>query len=186
MNSCTARMEKKQTDLVRTEKNIKMNQESTREKISEIDRRLSVVQTKSSTSQDVEQELLTLRQQIGCLLNETLVLQGNQAELEDRLRQGNLLFYGFEDVSDGRDANECCLRILNLGISSDNIEYVHRIGTFLSNKCRPVIVKFSSYKIKQQILFSSAKLKTCDISEDFFLASRQARKKLVEFGRAKK
>lgn len=72
---------------------------------------------------------------------------------------------------------------LKLSVPKDMIQRAHRIGVFSDGKERPVIVKFSSFKLKQAVLLSSAKLKdeSVSISEDYSFATRQARKKLVEF-----
>lgn len=62
---------------------------------------------------------------------------------------------------------------------------VHRIGTLSASKPRPIIMKFGSFKTRDKVLSARAKLKESGISvsEDFSLATREARKKLSEFAK---
>lgn len=62
----------------------------------------------------------------------------------------------------------------------------HRLGGFIVNKCRPVIVKFTSFKTKESVFSSQQKLKSVglSVSGDFSFATRHARRKLVEFGKS--
>lgn len=65
------------------------------------------------------------------------------------------------------------------------IERAHPLGRFATGKCRPVIVKFSSYKSKESVILSQQKLKAIGLSVscDFLLATRQTRRKLILFGK---
>lgn len=56
-------------------------------------------------------------------------------------------------------------------------------ATKKTGTCRPVIVKFSRFKLRQQVLFKRATFKGINVSvtEDFSIATRVARKKLFEF-----
>lgn len=77
---------------------------------------------------------------------------------------------------------------MNITIDSSKIERAHRIGKYDSGKCRPVMVKFTFFKDKQQIIGNSPKLKGTNfaVREDFSLQTRLARKKLLEFAKPKK
>lgn len=69
---------------------------------------------------------------------------------------------------------------------SGSISRTHRLGVFSATKIRPIIVKFSSSKVRDRILSRKAKLKSSGVSvgEDFCRTTRQSRKKLIEFGNA--
>lgn len=77
---------------------------------------------------------------------------------------------------------------LNLGTDDERISRAHRLGKFTPGKCRPVIIKFASSKLREGILAARAKLRACDVSvnEDFSKATRSVRKKLFEYRKASK
>nr|XP_037276014.1 uncharacterized protein LOC119168726 [Rhipicephalus microplus] len=113
-------------------------------------------------------------------------------EAENRLRRSNLLFFGIEDdpnenwaVSEDKIVKFCSDH-LGTSISSPQLERVHRLGRFNTDRRRPIIVKFTFFKDKEQILSKSRKLKGTNfyIREDFSMKTRQARQKLLEFAKA--
>lgn len=67
-------------------------------------------------------------------------------------------------------------------LPENSIERAHRLGQLAPNKCRPIIVKFSGYK---KILSARVKLREINVtvSEDFSPATRNARRKLIEFAK---
>lgn len=191
VNSRTAKMEQDQSNLISTVNDIKKSQASIENKITDMDRRLIAVESKTSSSDAIQHDLCDLRRLTDSLKDENSRLRVSHAELEDRSRRDNLLFYGLTDSpsESWNQTEEKLMTVvsdtLNLPIPTDSIERAHRLGAFADNKCRPVIVKFLSFKMKQQILFSSAKLKSSGItvSEDYSISTRQARRKLVEFAK---
>lgn len=191
VNSRTVKMEKDQSSLISTVNDIKKSQELIESKITDIDKRLTAAESKSSSSDLLQQDLSLLRQMTDSLIDENSRLRASQAELEDRSRRDNLLFYGLTDAHSETWAQteekllNAVSTSLNFSISSESIERAHRLGVFSDNKCRPVMVKFLSFKLKQQILFSSAELKPSGItfSEDYSVPTRQARRKLIEFAK---
>ncbi|XP_037515597.1 uncharacterized protein LOC119392168 [Rhipicephalus sanguineus] len=118
-------------------------------------------------------------------------LRAKQAELEYMQRRYNLLFYGLPDAQSvsWAQSEEKLINVhspsLKVPPSEILVERAHRLGGFSSNKCRSIIAKFSSFKLKQQIRISSSKLKeeNITVSEDYSPATRLARKKLSEFGK---
>lgn len=107
------------------------------------------------------------------------------------MRRCNLLFFGISDedkeswaTTEGK-VIALCTDKLETTTTSSQFERVHRLGKFASNKCRPIIAKFTFFKDKQEILTRAHKLKNSGISirEDFSLATRQARRKLLQFAR---
>ncbi|XP_075534599.1 uncharacterized protein LOC142568604 [Dermacentor variabilis] len=120
--------------------------------------------------------------------SESIALASRLDDLEDRSRRHNLLFFGIPDgVSETWTQSEkhiCELlsRHLNLRITDGTVERAHRLGAYT----RPIIVKFSSFKTKENILSQKSKLKSTgvSISEDFCRATRLTRKKLLEFGKS--
>ena len=119
-------------------------------------------------------------------------------DLEDRSRRSNLVFYNFPEAEDGEEDN-CERRVYNLlenlGIFPRDHEIwmdrAHRLGkkrTGNDVKPRPIIVKFTYYKQKQQILNSGSKFRHCpvNVSEDFSRETLEVHKKLFNHGKAAK
>ncbi|XP_077516847.1 uncharacterized protein LOC144127802 isoform X1 [Amblyomma americanum] len=191
VNSRTAKMELEQSHLIASISEMKLNQESMIRNIADIDARLSAVESKSSASDAAHGELRILRELTDQLVNENNKLRLGQAELEDRQRRDNLLFFGVPDsLSETWDETEEKLLNLVSGcfdpvLTNDMFERTHRIGVFSDKKCRPIVVKFRSFKTKQQIPVQSTKLinKKVTVSEDYSLQTRVARKKLVQFAK---
>ncbi|KAH9375047.1 hypothetical protein HPB48_018048 [Haemaphysalis longicornis] len=112
-------------------------------------------------------------------------------EFEDRSRRENLIFYGLPDSQteswvESENKIRDVLFILGTPLSEGAIERAHRLGKFDHNKTRPIITKFSSFKIKDLVFSSRSTLKPSkvNITEDFCVATRKLRKKLTEFGSA--
>lgn len=74
---------------------------------------------------------------------------------------------------------------MSLTIPTHGIARAHRIGAPDKDKIRPIVVKFTNDKTKDQVLSAKSTLKGTDITvtEDFCPSTRHARKKLVEFAK---
>lgn len=102
-----------------------------------------------------------------------------------------MLFFGLEDDEKEKwDDSEqkiitFCAQKLDVTITESHFERVHRLGKFALNKRRPIVAKLAFFKDKQRILASAHKLKgsTYSIREDFSVATRLARRKLLEFAK---
>lgn len=79
-----------------------------------------------------------------------------------------------------------CRSLLEHEVDPNQIERARRLGSFVHNRNRPIIVKFHAFKQKEAILSKAFKLKGKDVSigEGFSPAIRDARTKLLEFGRS--
>lgn len=124
--------------------------------------------------------------------DENAQLHARLDDFEDRSRRENLIFYGVADsASETWSQSEVKIReilssFLSVSIPDEGISRAHRLGSYITNKCRPIIVKFSSNKFKDSILASKKNLRTSgvSISEDFCKTTRNSRKKLLEYGKA--
>ncbi|KAH8025484.1 hypothetical protein HPB51_008399 [Rhipicephalus microplus] len=113
-------------------------------------------------------------------------------DAEDRLRRCHLVFYGIsegesESWSDSEKlVTDICTR--KIALEPKDIHTAHRIGKIARDKKRPIIVNFSSFKTKDDILSKAFKLKgtTVSISEDFCAATRSIHRELVRFARKQK
>lgn len=197
LNSRSQRFETGQTELKTSIDEVKQGQKTIDDKITNIGERLTSVENKAGT---MESELDALRRENRDQRNANAALHSRLDEMEDQSRRNNLLFYGIPDsVSETwsqaeekvKNALALCFdrgsAELTANTLSFDVERAHRLGQFFANKCRPVIVKFSSFKTKEQVMQLRAKLKlNCiGISEDFCPATRLARRNLIEFGKTR-
>ncbi|XP_029850826.2 uncharacterized protein LOC115332556, partial [Ixodes scapularis] len=131
--------------------------------------------------------------QLTTALNELSQLKTPCDDAEGSSRRNNLLFSGVSDTDRETWAQSeglvtgLCSRNLGINVELSKIEREHRLGAFNPQKCRPKIVKFSSFKDKKGILSSAFKLKgtRVAISEDFPISVRLARHQLLDFSKPK-
>ncbi|XP_077516720.1 uncharacterized protein LOC144127627 [Amblyomma americanum] len=192
LNTRTAKMQLDQKAFIKSIDDFKKSQLKLEEDLSEMNKRLTNVERKTVTIDETEKKVHPFQQLVDQLSCEYSQLRARLSELEDRQRRDNLLFYGIPDAQSESwaQSEEKLVKVLSscLEIPSSEIliDRAHRLGRFASEKCRPIIAKFSSFKVKQRILLNCSKLKDekITLSEDFSFATRHARKKLVEFGKS--
>lgn len=108
--------------------------------------------------------------------------------LENQSRRSNVVFYNI-DEKEGESWSECEGAVIKLAkekmgvpVESRDIERAHRLGKKSKGRHRPIIVKFLSFKTKEEILANSNKLRGSNItvSEDFSARVRAVRKELIQ------
>ena len=95
-------------------------------------------------------------------------------DLEQHGRKDSVRMFGVRDLNQQETAEKTVdvvvdvLSRINLKISKNDISIAHRLGRFVQNKPRPIIVKFKSRIHKNQVLYQRRKLKGTGmgISED--------------------
>ena len=116
------------------------------------------------------------------------------ADLEDRSRRQNLLFYGIEE-KDKETAQECETflsdLILEKGLMEREdvwIDRAHRIGKKQEGKNRPIIAKFTYYKQKEEIRGNGRKLARTGItmSSDYSKLTTEKNKTIYKFAKKAK
>lgn len=123
---------------------------------------------------------------------EIATLRACTDDAENRQRRNNLLFLGLPDSKSEtwKESEEAvvlfCSDKLGVVLDPDNIDHAHRLGSFVENKTRPIMVRFVRFKDRESVLTSGIKLKDTGFSvrEDFSRPVRIARKKLLEYGKA--
>lgn len=171
---------------------LKQNQDELTQKLSDLTDRVTTVESliEINGTQPPTSDIFPLVS--NAVRIENAQINSRLNDLEDRSRRDNLLFYGVQDhPSETWAESEAHIRNLvsghlNMALTDDAIARAHRLGAFVPNKTRPIIAKFSSFKSKENILSQKSKFKTAGVSvgEDFCRATRQSRKKLVEYGKA--
>ncbi|XP_029830951.3 uncharacterized protein LOC115315791 [Ixodes scapularis] len=173
---------------------LKEKQKQSEQTVSTLEERLNKLASElDALKQKDTSSAATTEPQLTAALNELSQLKTRCDDAEGRSRRCNLLFFGITDADKETWAqSEClvtslCSEKLNVQVESSRIERAHRLGAFDPQKCRPIIVKFSSFKDKDSVLSSAHKLKgtRVAISEDFPISVRLARRHLLDFARPK-
>lgn len=193
-NERCIRIETNQSSMSQALSDLKVSHETVATAVADITVRLQTVEKRISDLPNVQQELSITRQSLIRVEQETIDLQARLDEAEDRSRRDNVLFYGLPDVPDEKahQSEEKIITMardrLDVRLSPDDIARAHRIGRYLAGKNRPLIAKFSNSKSKMLLLSKKSILRGSGIglSEDFSVSTREARKKLTEFGIALK
>lgn len=178
-----------QVELVADVKSIKTGQKNIETKIGHIQKRLDALEEKTKVLDNFNTNLVEIQDSVKVLTTQHDSMESRLDELEDRSRRDNLLFYGIPDSRESWEQSEAHVKsILTNALDTmpeNSIERAHRLGPLTPNKCRPIIVKLSGYKIKDKILSARAKLREINVtvSEDFSPATRIARRKLIEFAK---
>lgn len=144
---------------------------------------------KSGTFEHFGQELSRIDASVEQLATAHNAITSRLDEFEDRSRRDNLIFHGIADSKESWEQTELKLvteltQVID-SFPTGSIERAHRLGTYLPGKSRPIIAKFSSYKVKEKTLSFRTQLKNnITVSEDFSVTTRNARKKLLNFGKS--
>lgn len=192
LNTRSVQIQESQSGILSSINEIKQNQESLRATVADMNLRLVTVESNALNVEQLKAAVVEVRGVANNAQKENRVLQARLDEAEDQSRRDNLIFFGVSDtVSETWAQTEARIlsifqTSLNVQITGDSIVRAHRLGNFTQNKCRPIIVKFASFKLRDQILLARTGLKALriSVSEDFSLATRNARKQLIEFGKA--
>lgn len=171
---------------------LRPNQEALAQRVSDLAMRLAMVESAIENIESAPSAADIPQIVNEAIKSESLALTSRLSELEDRSRRDNLLFYGISDNQQEtwEDSEKLICDLLSrhfqIQLKGDEIDRAHRLGPFVRNKARPIIVKFASFKTKGGILAQKAKLKGSNISigEDFCRETRHSRKKLLEFAKA--
>lgn len=119
------------------------------------------------------------------LLNVTRKLEEQVDRLENQSRRNNIVVYGVQEVEE-ENWNKTENILINLikeklkiNLQEQSIERAHRLGKIKTGK-RPIIAKFSSFKVKEEIIRNAKMLKNTGlaVSEDFSRRVKEERNNL--------
>ncbi|CAN7978244.1 unnamed protein product, partial [Ixodes persulcatus] len=190
--SILPKLEKCQDSLLTELTTIKQNQLTVNTKLDALTGKITALETEMASFGTVKVEIQTIKDVTSELAKQVDHLSVLQDDLENRSRRCNLIFYGIKDDQNETWSQaqskvmETCEAKLGTKLSASDIERSHRLGRFRSDKLRPIIVNFLSFKTKQHILSLGFKLKDSGIaiSEDFSEKVRYERKQLLQFGKS--
>lgn len=183
-----------QASLLAEVKSIKDKLSETDIMFTEIKERLSKIEDDCSSLKSVKSEIQTVQNLAEGNASNIARLMSRIDDSDDRARRSNLLFFGVADNTNETWAQSessvinLCSTNLQIDVVPRDIERAHRLGKFVAGKNRPIIVKFSHFKVKDAILSSAKFLKGTDfsISEDYSPNTRSARKSLLQFAKSQK
>ena len=127
-------------------------------------------------------------------VKKTAQVADKTVDLEDRSRRSNLVFFNIREKNDDGSGPEDCEGIIINLLESKNffhqdyrihVDRAHRLGKKRSEpsaRPRPIIVKFTYYRDKQDIIKNAHKLKGTQVgvSEDYSKATLDVHKSLVQ------
>lgn len=185
------KLEQGQTTVLKEIKRVQEEQIRTAEAISALSTRVVTLENRVSALSKLSDQVNTTSAEAASFQIQLKSLEARCEDAENRMRRSNLIFYGIPDAdkeswAESQDAIiDTCRSLLEHEVDQNQIERAHRLGPFVRNRNRPIIVKFHVFKQKEAILRKAFKLKGKDVSigEDFSPAVRDARRKLLEFGR---
>jgi regulator of replication initiation timing len=136
----------------------------------------------------MQKEMEELRENYQTIKSENEKLRSQLDLLEGHSRRSNVVFYNVqeEEGESWSKSEELVKHVMNssmkLNVKDSDIERAHRIGR-KTNGNRPIIVRFSGYKKKTEVLRNSKNLKgtRIRIEEDFTAKIRNVRKELRQF-----
>ncbi|XP_070384887.1 uncharacterized protein [Dermacentor albipictus] len=188
----SAKSDARHTEVIGMLSEVRANQQKLEVKVSSLASRLTTVESLVE-SYEANQNGVDLPRVVDeAVRDQTAAITSRLDELEDRSCRDNLIFYGIPGVpaenwseSETKIRN-CLTSLLQITLIDEAISCAHRLGSYAVNKHRPIIVKFSSSKLKQKVFTERKKFKGSGISvsEDFCRATRLSQKKLIEFGKA--
>ena len=110
-------------------------------------------------------------------------LESSQDDLEQYGRRWNLLIHGIPETDNEDCENKVrvlCDQKLKVTISPGAIQRAHRLGSKKTERSRPIIVRFTDYKVKQTVYKQKRQLKgTGLLITENLTPSRQALYKQV-------
>ncbi|KAK9685442.1 hypothetical protein QE152_g38045 [Popillia japonica] len=140
-----------------------------------------------------EEKITDLREEISDLKNKNLQIEKECNKkvdtLEQHSRRNNLRFFGLEEA-DNENVENLIVAVLsqnlNVKVSASCIDRCHRVGKKVKDGARSIIVKFASWKFKNEVFRNKSKLKGTKIriAEDLTKRRVTEMKLLIEkFGR---
>ncbi|KAH8025770.1 hypothetical protein HPB51_011448 [Rhipicephalus microplus] len=158
----TGRLAQGQVDI---SANVATAQKSFEEGFVAMNTRILKIEAQCDKIDDVKERLILAEEAVKTFEQTSTVMSSRLDVIEDRARRDNLIFHGIPDAKESWIQTEekivsLLMQHVDPNITDDVIERAHRLGgSYQENRCRPVIVKFSRFKLRQQVLFKRATFK---------------------------
>lgn len=110
------------------------------------------------------------------LQNQMSVLSSECDNLETRSRRKMLLLHGVPEVKNENSVQVAVDTVSKRGmpgLNEEDIRRAHRLGRTSSSKPRPLVIKFCSLDLRDQVWFAKTKLKGSGVTMSEFLTRRR-------------
>ena len=117
----------------------------------------------------------TTKKKVEDIQNEFSSVKFEINRLEQYSRKSSIRVYGIEESQEEKVGEKALSKIkeeINVEISPDDVDIVHRVGKRSEERPRSILVKFSSHKPKERVLKSKNHAKDTRISEDLAARTR--------------
>lgn len=146
-------------------------------------REITTAVTKN-VSESINGRLTALMEENKNLKNQVNILQNKIKSIEEYKRNNNLVFFGIKEEQGRESPIETVIEILgeNMGIniSINEINNAYRLGAKKDNKRRPILVTFTTYWRRNEVLKNKKKLSSeIYIKEDLSKEVLEKRKHLL-------
>lgn len=160
------------------EQRLEESASSTNLRLVAIEQRIETLALSAGKLEQCEATIDNLKGQVSALSDKV-------DDLENRSRRNNLIVYGTQE-----EVNETAVSMrkaviedlfeAQLGVAVNSIERLHRLGRKMTNRSRPVIIKFFDYNEKMKLMKNAFKLKgtRISLSEDYSRKVQMIRKQL--------
>lgn len=180
-----------QTQILGKLEDMERRQEKLEGEVALLNRRMTDVEGKIGDLETAASNIGTWKSQCDRLYHANRKLLHAVDDLENRSRRNNLIFFGFEDratetwAESEKLVTDLCGE--RLGIEMGKVERAHRLGKYQAGKKRPVIVCFSFFKDREEVLTNASKLKGTpfSVSKDYSAIVREKRKHLWAYAKPK-
>ncbi|XP_077560637.1 uncharacterized protein LOC144175438, partial [Haemaphysalis longicornis] len=156
IKSITSHVDSRHDELKKVLDEVKSTQTKLEKTVSDINSRLAAVEGRVNLL-DENQEVQVHQVVTDTVRVETAEIRSRLDNFEDWSRKDNLIFYGLEDTAEESwaESEEKVRALISASLESvipeDSISRAHRLGAYVPKKCRPVIVKLCSFKMRDVV-----------------------------------
>lgn len=159
-------------------------------RVTSLEAKINEITTVKENVAQLTQELSDVKRESAGVYRHLNVLTETLDDMNNRMRRNNLILKGLPEGEheSWSDTEQLVSNFIRENITQNlgDIERAHRLGQKRTGSTRPVIVKFLSFKSKDEVLRHAYKLKNVPspkvwISEDFSPNVQFARQRLWEF-----
>ncbi|CAN7943526.1 unnamed protein product [Ixodes pacificus] len=148
IKSLSTTMETRHAEVMSSLNEVKASQKLLEDRMSDMNVRLAAVESKVDALEGIHDVPDVPRLVAEAVRDENFALQCRLDDYEDRSRRDNLILYGIPDsptetwTQSEHKVRSLLLESFSLQLPEEAISRAHRLGTFVVNKCRPIVVKF--------------------------------------------
>lgn len=154
-----------------------------REEMAAQTREITAAVTKN-VSESIDGKLTALLEENKNLKNEVNILRDKIKLIDEQKRNNNIIFFGIKEEQRSESPMETVVNVLKknmgLNITTNEINNAYRLGEKKENKTRPILVSFTTYWRRSEVLKNKKKLDSdIYIKEDLSKETLDKRKQLL-------